>query len=191
MASPKSILCLDMATTTGLCNWQLGSQPVLSFSDLSSVKHIRGKAMSWHQERIRKNIEENNVDLVVMEAPLLITRGPRTDNIEKLLWLIGLVVTTERLCYELDVLVSICNVQSWRKYIFGNGHINGELAKECSMLLSHSAGLEPKCHDEAEAFMIMNYVAHLFKLKTDWRLNYDEAIKYCAKRGDTQAIRFR
>lgn len=189
--TPTSILTLDMATTTGMCNWRPSSQPFLSSSDLSSVKSQRGKAMSWHEKRIRENIIENKVDFVVIEAPLLITRGPRTDNIEKLLWLIGLTVTTERLCWEMDVRISLCTVQKWRSHIFGNGRIKGDVAKECSMLLAKGIGLNPECHDQAEAFCIMNYVAHLLKLKTDWRLNYEEAIRYCTKTGNRGAISFR
>lgn len=160
-----SILTLDMATLSGLCNWQPGSMPVLSSSDLSTwYSHDYAKALAIHEKRLLKNIEKYKVTHICFEKPIMM----RTDNLVKLRRIIGLSNIVELIDGRTDIICYEAVISQWRKHVLGHGQLSTDEAKRRAMNVACGVGLDPKCHDEAEAFCIMDYTADNMRLKKDW-----------------------
>lgn len=165
---PKSLLTLDQATLSGFCNWKPGTQPVLSSLDLGFVSDNLGRFISVFEKNLRKNIEENQVDYICFESPILIRMGKKSTGLNVAMKLYNLVGTIEKVCSDLMIPCAEVQVGEWRKHFLGSGGYSTEQAKQHAVNKCRAAGFDPKCHDEAEAFGIMDYVATLKSLKKNW-----------------------
>lgn len=164
-----SFLTLDLATMSGFCNWKPGSAPIVSSSDLSTwYAHDYAKALAIHYKRLKKNIEENEVTHVCFEKPIML----RTDSAVKLRKIFGLSNTIELLCGQLEIECSEAVISQWRSHVLGHGQLPTEEAKKRAMSIAKGCGLDPKTHDAAEAFCIMDYIADIKRLKKDWPETY-------------------
>ncbi len=169
-----SFLTLDLATMSGICLWVPGSQPIISSSDLSTwYSHDYAKALAIHYKRIKKIIEENEVTHVCFEKPISL----RTDSTEKLRKVFGLSSTVELLCGQMRITCSEAIISQWRKHVLGHGMLTTVEAKRRAMNIARGVGLDPKNHDEAEAFCIMDYVSDILKIKKDWPEPYSFRLK--------------
>lgn len=161
----SSYLTLDLATMSGWCLWKPGQMPTIGNSDLSLwYTHMFPKALSIHYKRMKKLIEENDVDFVCYERPLMM----RTDNQAKLQKMYGLSNVIQLLEGQLEFTAKFVSVPEWRKHVLGHGTLPTDEAKRRSMKIAQWIGLEPKTHDAAEAFCIMDYVADIKREKKDW-----------------------
>lgn len=161
----ETFLTLDLATLSGVCIWTPGTQPVISSSDLSTwYSHNYAKALAVHYKRTKKLIEENEVTHVCFEKPISL----RTDSTEKLRKVFGLSNTIELLCGQMRITCSEAIISQWRKHVLGHGVLPTFEAKRIAMNIAQGVGLDPKSHDEAEAFCIMDYMADILKIKKDW-----------------------
>ncbi len=161
----SSYLTLDLATMSGWCLWKPGQMPTIGTSDLNLwYSHDYPKALAIHYKRMKNLIEENDVDFVCYERPLMM----RTDNQSKLQKMYGLSNIIQLLEGELEFTAKFVSVPEWRKHVLGHGQLSTQVAKDKAMAIAKGCGLNPKTHDAAEAFCIMDYLADIRKEKKDW-----------------------
>lgn len=165
----NSLLTLDLATRSGFCHWNPGVMPTIGSKDMSWAWDDLGKFLHCYEKWLRKFLVENHVDWVTFEAPILVRKGYKTTSIQTAYKLMNLCGTTERVCFDMDVVCSEVRVSEWRKHFLGHGGYPTEQAKKMCMERAFAAGLNPKFHDEAEAFGIMDYTADQLEIKKQWR----------------------
>lgn len=159
---------MDLATRSGFCNWGPDRQPTIGNKDLSHASSEVGRYLSIYEKWLIENITENKVDCVVFEAPILIRMGKKTTGIETAYKLMNLAGSTERVCWDLDVMCSSVQVSEWRKHFLGSGGYPTDQAKAMCVEKCKAIGLDPKYHDEAEAFGIMDYATAILRLEKPW-----------------------
>lgn len=161
-----AFLTLDMATVTGYCIWEEGTKPIVGTSDLSTwYADNYPKAMAIHYKRMRKLIEENDIHYICFERPLMI----RTDTQMKLMKMYGLPNVIQLLEGQMGLTATYVGVSEWRKHVLGHGQLSTAVAKDKAMAIARGCGLDPKTHDAAEAFCIMDYLVDALRLKKTWK----------------------
>jgi hypothetical protein len=162
----ETYLTLDLATMSGYCLWTPRSKPVIGNSDLGTwYSNNYPKALAIHYKRMKALIEENEVSFVCYERPMM----RHTDTQNKLQSMYGLPNVIQLLEGQMGFTAVHVGVSEWRKHVLGHGQLSTDVAKNKAMAIAKGCGLDPKTHDAAEAFCIMDYLADVRKEKKDWK----------------------
>jgi len=164
----KSILTLDLARRTGFATWRPGSLPEIGTYTLPEPIGGIGLYLQKYEDWLRSMCARRAVDCLVFEAQILIHGGKNKTGFEVAYQLMNLGGTTEKVCQDLNICCSKVQVTEWRKHFLGSSHHRTKDAKDLAMKKARACGFDPKHHDAAEAFGILDYTAAVFDMKTDW-----------------------
>lgn len=123
-----------------------------------------GEFLSQYTGWLGDTIRTERVDTVVFEQPFV---GVNTHQqvARKLMSLSGL---TELVCWRADVDCHEANNASVRKHFIGKGRGKRADLKAMTIQACQDKGWGPQNDDEADALALLDYAAHLFKMKTPW-----------------------
>ncbi len=138
------VLSLDIATRTGACIGNGASLPLLTHVRLPSMGEEGGRFFWTYRRWLKGVIAEHRPSILSFERPIL----PRFTNITVTRTLQGLAAVTEEVAYAAGVDCREVTVQQVKTALTGYGHAT----KLDMMKLAQAYGLEPKVHDEADAF---------------------------------------
>ena len=173
----KCILTLDLATRSGYCLWKLGSKPVLGNKNFTRYKDNMDARLYYFEKWLDRLVRINEVDFIVYEAPILVHNGPKTTKPATAFILMNLAGSPHRIGFKHGARVSHCRADRWRSKVLGNGRLTSDEAKEKAMQFARDCGFDPKYHDEADAFCLMEYTARLLDIKRawhdSWEFNFD------------------
>ena len=158
MSKPHTILALDVATLTGVAEWE----PGLASPRFHSVRfaspgdeHVETfvRALRWIAERLSLG----DVASVYLEAPLRIGASAGQTNADTVLRLNGLWAVISATVKYARVKYRDVNVQEARKVFLGNGQLRGSDAKPRALAMAESIGWRPNTLDEADAAAVLYF----------------------------------
>jgi crossover junction endodeoxyribonuclease RuvC len=151
------ILTLDLATITGWAIGRHGQRPVSGSVRLTSKPHAKiGSMGAALMDHVHALWIEHEFDRVVVEAPLITTKG--MDRTRQALGLAGIV---ELWGYRRTVPVREAPASTVRKQVLGRGTFPKGEAKSAVMAWAEAAGYRPQDDNEADALALLHYaVSH-------------------------------
>lgn len=148
-----TILAIDPATVTGVCEGRPGACPRLTSLKFREDKsegpeEIFGRAVYWLAERLRSD----RPTLVVIEQPF------PSNNFDSTMITIGLYGVLTGIVACKGIPIKVAPIQTWRKYFLGRGNLKGDEAKRQCLKLCEQLGWDTKGdHNAAEAGGIFSW----------------------------------
>jgi hypothetical protein len=156
---PPRLLCLDVATNTGVCEGIVGEAPSFETVNFTkeTVEHeeVFGKATAWAAMRIKLW----KPDVVYIEAPVAQTMFGNT-NADSGLRLIGLWAVIAGIARARGIPCKRANIAAIRQLTFGNSRLKSEIAKKQGKHLCEQLGWKAKTYDESDAAMVFLWAAY-------------------------------
>jgi hypothetical protein len=166
-------LALDLSlSSTGFALWSIGSElPVIGHWKLADSMAWRGRGYA----RLHRNLVDlhniSSIDHVVYEETLSQNSIKGGTTVETIQTLGGLAAHVESFAAAVGATCRSVNMSSWRRHFIGSmprGTKKPDL-KAMAMARSRELGLDPFCHDEAEAFGILDHHLSISGVIAPWR----------------------
>lgn len=170
MSSPV-IMTFDLATTTGWCCGDGGSQPDLGHVKMPSTAtkdgyQVLGPYMDFWEKWLTQHLERHQPTIVGFEAPIIpqpkfnpVTRKvTASTTIQTVRKLNGLPNILEMVCHRLEVDCTEVNLKTVKARLGGKGNAN----KFDMTAMARRCGMKPATHDEADAFGIWLYALRFY-----------------------------
>lgn len=156
MIDRGTILCLDLATTTGVAEWDFGSEKPRFYSvkfATSGDEHPTtfARARRWIDGRLGVG----DVVATYVEAPLRLSATVGQTNADTVLRLNGLWAVISAAAGVWRVKYRDVNVQECRRVFLGNGTLRRDDAKGRAMEMARAVGWDPHTLDEADAAAVL------------------------------------
>lgn len=152
MSFGGTILALDVATHTGVCDGAPGDKPRLSTQKWRAtpdedISVVYARAVGWMATRLK----DDPPALVVIEQPVPPSAAWGSTNHQTTLITIGLfgIFCGIAACKNIEVLVA--PISSWRKFALGAGNFKGKIAKQKAVELCKQLGWPAADHNAAES----------------------------------------
>ncbi len=145
----KSILALDLASTTGWCWGEPGQRPWLDSVQLAPGGSV-GERCCALVDWLDDSSQTFRPDLIVFEAPL--PRGQHS-GIQAGRIALGLAAACEMFGVRKAIRCTEGNVNQARKHVLGRGNAT----KDDAVAACRAAGLTPSTHDAADAWVLWRF----------------------------------
>jgi len=157
-----TILALDVATNTGICDGVPGCTPKLSTvswrrDKSDDVAAIYGHAIGWMAARLK----DDPPALVVIERPVPPSGAFGATNHQTTLITIGLFGVFCGVASAKSIEVLEAPISTWRKFALGAGNLAGKVAKQRAVELCAHLSWQAQDHNAAEAACIWLYACSL------------------------------
>lgn len=139
-----SILALDSATTTGICEGVPGETPVLETVNFGGREHdahhdIFARAVKFAARRF---VDRPLPGLMVIEGvPPVLDKSLQS----------GIFGVLTGIATAKGIPVLVASIPAWRLYVLGSGTLKGPVAKARAVELCRHLGWPSQGHDSAEA----------------------------------------
>jgi hypothetical protein len=157
LSGPSTILCLDLATVTGVAEWSPSTGPrfysVRFASPGDEHPETFGRARRWIDDRLRLS----DVAAIYAEAPLRLGAAVGQTNADTVLRLTGLWAVISSAAKVWRIKYRDVNVQEARRAFIGKGQLRREEAKARVMQMARAVGWQPENLDEADAAAVLFY----------------------------------
>jgi len=179
-------LALDLSKrSTGFAIWDdTMERPILGCWELGSELTSAGTSFIRLHQRMNDLHMVTPFDNVLYETPLNLGPGAGITNADTIFALVGLAAHVDSFCEAKSVRkYRTANMSSWRGHFLGSiprGPIKDRFGnklkrkpidwKSLSMERAREFGMEPRRHDEAEAFGILDYQVDLEGITPPWRV---------------------
>lgn len=163
LPSKPRILALDLASTTGWATWCPGSAPRAGSFRLPKTENV-GEFVAAFEHWWKDVIVFERPDFVLFEAPFI--AGKTSQAVARKL--LGLSGFLEYLCFVERIPCNQCRINDWRLHFTGKGSGKRDELKRLTMQACADRGLKPENQDEADAYGLLDYAAHILRLEPDW-----------------------
>lgn len=164
------LLTLDLATKTGFALWQPGSAPRLGTYTIPIFGGDNGRSFKKFADWLVPFMKTAGVTVVMYEAAYVKYAGKdqfnRTSK-EAAAMLFGLNGLVEYLCCDNGIRYFQCEVSQWRSHFLGMNPNRGD-AHQWTKEECLAKGITFRNQDEADAFGMMDLMAHKLGLEPDW-----------------------
>jgi len=157
------IISLDLATRVGVCEGIPGGVPRLSSITLPSTGDDVGEFLCAYHEWLI-SLLAFRPKLVSFEVPVL---GGAKMNVKTVEKLIGLSNHTQFVCRMKGIEYGAIGIQKNKQFLTGNARAQ----KDDMIAAARRYGMDPKCHDEADAFALWAYTVNLRARQYDDRFS--------------------
>jgi hypothetical protein len=157
MATPRTIIAIDLATTSGVAEWERDAEPRFYSVRFSSRGDDHPEAFTRARRWIDGRLSIGDVAALYVEATMRLGAAAGQTNADTTRRLVGLWAIMSAAAGVWHVKFRDVEVQAIRAAFLGNGRLRTEDAKPRAMEMAHAIGWRPNTLDEADAAALLHW----------------------------------